>query len=61
MEIQEKMISGYCRSQNRSNTVCCEYEVKEDGWKLAFADCGFRKCIHFADCVIMQEARAEGK
>lgn len=34
MEIQEKMISGYCRAQNRANTVCCEYEERPEGLVL---------------------------
>ena len=45
MEIQEKMISGYCRAQNRANTV------------LTFADCNFRRCVHFQTCLLMKEAR----
>ena len=59
MEIQEKMISGYCRAQNRANTVCCEYQEEEGNMVLTFADCNFKRCIHFKDCVIMKEARGE--
>ena len=55
--MEEKMISGYCRTQNRANTVCCEYEKKEGRWELVFGDCVFQKCIHFEDCQIMKEAR----
>ena len=57
MEIQEKMISGYCRAQNRANTVCCEYEERPEGLVLTFADCNFRRCVHFQTCLLMKEAR----
>lgn len=57
MEIKERMISGYCRAQNRANTVCCEYEEGKDGLIFSFADCNFKNCVHFPDCVIMNEAR----
>ena len=56
MEIQEKMISGYCRAQNRANTVCCEYEERPEGLVLTFADCNFRRCVHFQTCLLHERS-----
>ena len=31
MEIEEEFISGFCRTMNGGETVCCEYTQREDG------------------------------
>ena len=31
MEIEEEFISGFCRTMNSGETVCCEYTRREDG------------------------------
>ena len=40
MEIEEEFISGFCRTMNGGETVCCEYTRQEDSSrKLTFMDC----------------------
>ena len=40
MEIEEEFISGFCRTMNSGETVCCEYTRREDGSReLTFMDC----------------------
>ena len=56
-ETREEFINGFCRTTNESRTVCCEYEENTEGLVLTFADCNFRRCIHFETCLLMKEAR----
>lgn len=57
MECQEEFVSGFCRTCNGMQTVCCEYETKENGERvLTFMDCAHEKCIHHAACTIFEEA-----
>ncbi len=57
MEIREEFISGFCRTCNGSQTVCCEYEVSNEGkWKLTFMDCAHERCVNTASCEIYREA-----
>ena len=58
METEEVFISGYCRTANRTNTVCCEYEAVEGKRTLVFMDCVFDRCEHHAACLIYKEALA---
>ena len=45
MEIEEEFISGFCRTMNGGETVCCEYTRQEDGSrKLIFMDCAHERC-----------------
>ena len=57
MEIEEEFISGFCRTMNGGETVCCEYTRQEDSsrkrkqmmnlpWKTADSS---RK-LTFMDC-----------
>ncbi|MBQ1312371.1 MAG: hypothetical protein IIY55_11035 [Blautia sp.] len=57
MDTEEVFISGFCRTINGTNTVCCEYEEIEGKRKLVFMDCVFEKCEHHAACLIYKEAR----
>ena len=44
MEIEEEFISGFCRTMNGGETVCCEYTRQEDGSrKLTFMDCAHER------------------
>ena len=57
MEIREEFISGFCRTCNGGQTVCCEYEINEAGeWKLTFMDCAHERCVNTASCEIFREA-----
>lgn len=61
MEIQEEFISGFCRTCNGTQTVCCEY-TEENGEKyLEFMDCAHAKCLHRGACGIYKEAIAIGR
>ena len=57
MEIREEFISGFCRTCNGGQTVCCEYEINEAGeWKLTFMDCAHDRCVNHAACEIYKQA-----
>lgn len=56
MEIQEEFISGFCRTCNGTQTVCCEYEEREGKKNLTFMDCAHDSCIHHGACEIYKEA-----
>ena len=56
MDLDEIFISGFCRTLNRSNTDCCEYEEEDGKKKLAFMDCCFERCDHHSSCLIYKEA-----
>lgn len=55
--VTEQFISGFCKSQNQTRTVLCEYEQMEAGCALISMDCFFEGCEHYAACVIAREAR----
>ncbi len=55
MEIEE-FISGFCRTCNGSQTVCCEYEEKDGGRTLTFMDCAYKRCVNQSACEIFKEA-----
>lgn len=56
MEIQEEFISGFCRTCNGTQTVCCEYEEKDGCRILQFMDCAHDQCLHHGACEIYKEA-----
>ncbi|MCD8023313.1 MAG: hypothetical protein LUF30_10210 [Lachnospiraceae bacterium] len=57
--ISEEFVSGFCKNQNQTRTVLCEFEVAADGSrKLPYADCAYGKCEHGAVCTLMAAARA---
>lgn len=56
MEIQEEFISGFCRTCNGTQTVCCEYEEQDGKRVLSFMDCAHSSCIHHGACEIYKEA-----
>lgn len=55
MEVQEEFISGFCRTCNGTQTVCCEYIVKDGKSVLQFMDCAHVSCIHHGACEIYKE------
>ena len=53
MEIEEEFISGFCRTMNGGETVCCEYTQREDGSReLTFMDCAHERCVNTGVCEI---------
>lgn len=52
--ITEEFVSGFCKAQNQTRMVICEFEVCEDGSKtLLSSDCAYGKCEHSKDCLLM--------
>lgn len=59
MAIEEEFISGFCRTMNSGETVCCEYTIEEDGSrKLTFMDCAHGRCVNNGSCEIYKEAHS---
>ena len=57
MEIEEEFISGFCRTMNGGETVCCEYTRQEDSSrKLTFMDCAHERCVNTGACEIFKQA-----
>ena len=52
MEIEEEFISGFCRTCNGGQTVCCEYTIEGDKRTLTFMDCAHDRCVNYAACEI---------
>ena len=53
MEIEEEFISGFCRTMNGGETVCCEYTRQENSSrKLTFMDCAHERCVNTGACEI---------
>lgn len=61
MEIREEFLSGFCRTCNGSQTVCCEYTEENGSVYLENMDCAYRKCIHHGACEIYKEAHLLGE
>lgn len=57
MEIEEEFISGFCRTMNGGETVCCEYTRQEDSSrKLTFMDCAHERCVNTGAVRIFKQA-----
>ena len=56
MEIEEEFISGFCRTCNGGQTVCCEYTMEGDKRTLTFMDCAHDRCVNYAACEIYKQA-----
>ena len=54
----EEFISGFCRTCNGSQTVCCE--VKDVIMILTFMDCAYKRCVNQGACEIYKEAHQLG-
>lgn len=60
-EIIEEFLSGFCRTINGTQSVCCEYS-EENGEKiLEFMDCAHAVCVHMGACEIYKEALRIGR
>ena len=57
MEIEEEFISGFCRTCNGGQTVCCEYTIEGDKRTLTFMDCAHDRCVNHAACEIYEMER----
>jgi len=55
--ISEEFFSGFCKAQNQTRTVLCEYETDREGHKaFTGSDCAYARCPHAAECLLMKEA-----
>ena len=55
----EEFISGFCKAQNQTRMVLCEFLIRPDGSKeLTETDCAYGSCPHTGDCLLMKQALA---
>lgn len=54
----ERVLSGYCKANNRVQRVLCEYIQTPAGLSLENVDCGHDKCAHTTTCDLMRAALA---
>jgi hypothetical protein len=56
-KIREEFFSGFCREQNQTRMVACEFEELEDGSiRLYSSDYSYGECTFTGDCLLMKEA-----
>ena len=55
-EIREECVVGFCRTCNGIQSVCCEYQKTEQGWRLDVMYCQEKNCVHHAGCEIYRQA-----
>lgn len=60
-ETIEEFLSGFCRTMNGTNTVCCEYTEEQGIRYLEFMDCAHEGCVHCGSCEIYKEAHRLGR
>ena len=61
-EFTEEFYSGFCKAQNQTRMVVCEFELLPDGERrLLESDCAYGKCAHSAECLLMKQALVCGK
>ena len=54
MDIEESFVSGFCKAQNQTRMVICEFEKKSDGTRVFLdSDCAYGCCPHSGDCLLM--------
>ena len=57
MEITEEFVSGFCKAQNQTRMVICEYRQEAGGTRIFLdSDCAYGACPHSGECVLMKEA-----
>lgn len=57
MEIEETFVTGFCKAQNQTRMVVCEWEQRPDGSRgFLDSDCAYGKCPHSQDCLLMRQA-----
>lgn len=58
MEIIEEFVNGFCKAQNQSRMVLCEFRQEADGSRSFLeADCAFGVCPHTKDCQLMSQVK----
>ena len=58
MEITEEFVNGFCKAQNQSRMVLCEFRQEPDGSRTFLeADCAFGACPHTRDCQLMAQVK----
>lgn len=56
MEIVEEFVNGFCKAQNQSRMVLCEFREEPDGTRTFLeSDCAFGKCSHSRQCQLMAQ------
>ena len=55
MKIEEEFISGFCRTCNMGQTVCCEYTIQDNEKTLSFMDCAHERCVNTGACEIYRQ------
>ncbi len=59
MEIIEEFVNGFCKAQNQTRMVICEFEKSDDGTRIFLeSDCAYGACPHSAECTLMKGAQA---
>lgn len=58
LKTEEEFISGFCRTCNMGQTVCCEYTIQDKEKTLSFMDCGHERCVNTGACEIYRQAKA---
>ena len=60
LKIEEEFISGFCRTCNMGQTVCCEYTIQDNEKTLSFMDCAHERCVNTGACEIYRQAKGTG-
>lgn len=55
-EVREVYFSGFCRTCNGVQSVCCEYIQGEGSWQLDTMYCQEKSCQHQVSCEIYRQA-----
>lgn len=62
MEIIEEFVNGFCKAQNQSRMVLCEYRQEPDGSRTFLeSDCAYGMCSHSRQCQLMAQAIENGR
>lgn len=57
--MEEEFVSGFCKAQNQTRTVLCEFDIDETGKRmLADSDCAYPDCPHAGGCLLMGQITA---
>ncbi|MCC8046500.1 MAG: ubiquinone biosynthesis protein UbiE [Clostridiales bacterium] len=55
----EELVSGFCKKQNQTRMVFCEFECTGEGRRILISmDCEYGKCEHSQTCALMSGAKA---
>lgn len=60
MKIEEEVVNGFCKAQNQSRMVFCEYRREPDGTRTFLeSDCAYGSCEYSRQCQLMARAVAD--